>query len=231
MKRRFFCTALAMLAATVIGMGSVQAGTVVMTDSGNIGQFRATNMGVSGGTATVVFDIPNFTSQLNTVNGLFLATPEQTAVPGPVTLLVTSTGPETYNLSLVPSTYEQTIGATPATQAILDFTLTKGVAPDVLPNFFNMSGAITSLVTNSNPNLDFSKFEPGGFQNVTLTATSFQNAASFAGFLATPGAVAVGNGSFSQSAVPEPASAALLGIGLSGIFALQRLFRRSACKA
>jgi hypothetical protein len=203
---------------------SAAGGTIVLSDSGNVGEFRATNMGVSAGTATISFAIPGITSQINTVNGGFVA-PEPIKVNTPLTLLVTPTGPETYSLALSPSEYMTTIGATPGAQAVLGFTMDTGIAPAVLPSFFNLSGRIVAVLDNSNPLYDFGSFATGGTMNITLTATSFTGAADFASFLATPGALAVGNGSFSQ-AVAEPSAAGLLGIGMSLLFAVG-LRRRS----
>jgi hypothetical protein len=217
MKLHLVCPTLALAIAVLVAPGSAHAGLVVLTDSGNVGQFQATNTGVSGGTATIVFSIPNVSAQLNTVNGSFLNPDVPTAVLGEpnITLLVTPTGAETYNVVLVPMTYEQTVGATLATSAVLRFGLQTGVAPTVLSDFFNVSGQITSLEANANPTLDFGAFAKGGSINITFTATSYTDAGSFAQFLATPGATATGNGSFSEAAVPEPASVAMVAIGIA----------------
>jgi len=213
------------LVALAMATASTQAGTVVLNDSGDIGAFMATNLGVNGsGTATIEFDPTNSVSQVSTVNGSFI-TPELSKVNGPITLFVTPTGAETYNLALSPPTYNQTIGATAGAQAILAFNLQTGVAPTVLPQFFNMSGHVTSLVADLNPNLSYSLFKNGGDINITLTATAITGAPTFAAFLRTPGAVAVGNGSFSQAAIPEPGSVILLGTGI-GVVLLGRQLRR-----
>jgi hypothetical protein len=229
MRLTCFVLALALFA------GQAPGGTIVATDSGNIGEFEFTNMGVSGNTATIMASIPGLASQMNTVNGVFV-TPVLATVNTPVTFTVTQTGIGTYSMGLIPSTYITTIGAAAGAQALLAFTLDTGVTPITLPSFFNASGRIVALLANAEPNYDFSLFDTigGGDVNFTFTATSFTSPTgvdSFAQFFDVPGASAVGNGSFSQVATPavsEPLSKALLGIGISGLLALRR-YRRNRC--
>jgi hypothetical protein len=205
----------------------------VITDSGSIGGFTMTNAGISGGTATILITkIPNAQSQMLNVNGTPI-TPEPVSVPeaseAPVTLLVTHTTGDNYSLALMPATYDKAVGGTVGAQAILAFDQTAGSAPSITPKQFNTTGAITSLVSNLNPTYDFSPFgAPGGTINFTFTATTFTGAGvnSFASLFTHAGATATGSGAFSQIAVPEPASMSLLGIGMSGFFALRRFFKR-----
>jgi hypothetical protein len=198
-------------------LGNAQAGTVVTSDSGTIGGVQFDNVGVNGSTAMIVISrVPNLFSFVNTVNGATIA-PVPANIDGPVTLLVTPTIAEHYALSLVPATYVQEVGNVPGAEAKMAFSISAGVAPNSLPNFFNMSGIITSLLENDNPTLDFSKFATGGDINFTFTGATFSTGiTSFAELFATPGSEIVANGSFSQ-AVPEPASGVLLGLGFMGI--------------
>jgi hypothetical protein len=213
--KRFLWAVFALAALAV--PAAAQAGLIVETDSGSIGAFSAMNKGVVAGTATIVFDVPNVSAFMDSVNGGFIP-PEATAVNAPVTMLVKMTSPDVYKVTLVPMTYVQTIGATVGMQAMLDFSLDRGATPNALNNFFNVSGFITSVAANSNPLFDFSNFKNTGTINITFTATTFGGGASdFVSFIATPGATAVGNGSFSEAVVPEPTSVLLMGLGLPAV--------------
>jgi hypothetical protein len=229
MKRRWllFAAALVVMGLAVPG---AQAGAILVDNaSGTIGPYTFTNAGISGGVATIIFSgEPNSQSVINTVNHAGFSPPELTTVDGPVTLLVTKTGAETYSLALSPPTYTETVGTTVGSQAKMTFDVTSGVAPTLLPNFFNASGAITSLLANADPSLDFAKFATGGTINFTFTSSAFGGGAtSFATLFSIKGATAVGTGSFSQAAVPEPTALALMGIGISGVFALRSFLKRA----
>jgi len=217
--RRVF--GLAVIVALTGLLGTAQAASIVVdTASGSVGGLTMTNEGVNGsGTATILItNEPNTQSFLNNVNGLTVA-PDPVAVEGPLTLLVTPTGGGTYSLALSPPNAEVIIGTTPGAQAILAFNQTAGEAPPTLPDFFNMSGHFTSLISNLEPTYDFSHLV-GGNLNFAITGTTFTGTSSFAGLFSTAGTSAsvVASGSFSVSAVPEPASVAMLGTGMGVVF-------------
>jgi hypothetical protein len=217
----YFAASLALVGSTAAPAASV----TVVTDSGNIGQFQFTNSGISGSTATISVSVPSALSTIDTVNGVIVP-PEPVRVTTPFSFTVTPTGGGNYTV-VTPAGLTKTVGATVGQQAILDFTLNQGNTPTVLPNFFNVSGPVPSVVSNSNPNYDFKQFSNGtGRINLTFTATTFTGTDSFAGLFSTVGATAVGNGSFSQQAVPEPASVVILGLGLIGTVAGKTILRR-----
>lgn len=206
--------------ALLLGMvGSAPAAsTLVLQDSGNIGEFSFTNTGIISATATISVSVPSVTATINTVNGLIVP-PEPIKVNTPLTFTVTPIGGGQYNLTLAPGIFK-TVGATVGSQAILGLNLTQGDTPAALPNFFNASGPVTNVTANANPLYDFSSFSNGlGKVNFTFTATSFGGGAtSFATLFSTVGSTAVGNGSFSQIAgVPEPASVAMMGLGMGSV--------------
>jgi hypothetical protein len=228
-RRSVLLTAVSLAVMSLAGSAAHAGRVLVESDSGSIGGFKMTNMGISGGVATIeITGQPNTNSQLNTVNGASVA-PELVTFSGPITLDVKPLPGNLYTLSLVPSTYSKTIGDSTTGTATLDYNVSTGVTIPVLPDFFNASGHVTSLVSNGNSVYDFSPFANGlGTFNVTLTATSFTGTSTFAGLFTNVGATAVGNGSFSQNAIPEPASFALLGIGMTGFLAFRRFLKRTS---
>ena len=215
------------VAMMLFGCSLAVGGTIVASASGTIGGVELVNMGISGSTAMIEVDrVPNLFSFVNTVNGATIIPPDPVTVEGPIVLEVTKVSPEHYSLALVPPTYTEAIGPD-ASQAIMAFTMTAGVAPSSLPHFFNMSGRITSLIVNANPTYDYSRFAASGGINITLTGTTFGGGiSSFDGLFTTLGSTIVANGSFSQAAVPAPPSLILAGIGIPMVLLFCWRFRQ-----
>jgi len=178
-----------------------KADIVVVADSG-------------GGTVDVLgtaagADITNFNTAITEINGAAVSFPLTLD-----TLHITDVG------GVITGTGVKTIGS-PGAQAILDFSITSGI---IFGSHFNMDGVITAVVSNSLPGYDFSALGSGaGLITLAIdkTGTNFANVVNHAG------ASAIHSGFGLQESVPEPASMALLGIGMSGLLAFRRFFKRT----
>jgi len=110
-----------------------------------------------------------------------------------------------------------------ATEAIISFSITSG---DVVGSSLILDGKITAIGTNNLPGFDFTPLLLGA------NAIDINHAGiDFANIVGHAGHSAIGSGlglsQFSPS-VPEPASMALLGIGMTGFLAFRRLFKRTS---
>jgi hypothetical protein len=215
MKRRslFLSLAAGLVSALLVGLSApAQAGIVdVITDSGG------GTVDVDGTAAGA--DITNFNTQLTEINGSSLS---------PNLPLSFTTLHVVFSGGVFSGTGTKTIGSG-SNEAVLTFSITSG---SVSSQFFNLTGVITGVtppgqVTSGSNTYDFSDMFPGGGIVLSMNKTS----GDFAAALNHPGTnvTAAGFGlQQSVAGVPEPASLALLGIGMTGFLAFRRLFKKTS---
>jgi hypothetical protein len=164
--------------------------------------------------------------QLTTINGSAI-TPVAASL-GNTTINVTSTtfqsGVYVYTATLSTNKTFGTGGS--GSEAILAYNVSSGYAQGSASSF---SGDVTGVSSNNLAGYDFSPFNNGG--GVVLT---FNSSGSDIGAIIQSGGViptsGTATGTFSESAsiAPEPSTMAIFGIGLAGLLAVRRYYKRPA---
>jgi hypothetical protein len=216
MLRRSFLLAPAALALLMVG--NARAATLVTSAA-------ATGSGLSftassNGAGQVTFTVTG-TGVVNQVNGgTPPVNPIDAKLDSSIVINFTTSLPSLSLSSTNPSPLTETL-TDPASMATLTYNLTSGTVND--PFTLVLTGQILSAGTTSN--YDYTPLIGGPIQ-LTFNGPTLSTP-NVSSFLATSGATWSGNITFSEAsnAVPEPASMALLGIGLGGVIAASRLRR------
>lgn len=235
-KRSFLMALAAGLLAWSFGATGATAGTILV--NADQGTFNFTLTANGAGNITIVYSNVLLTG-VTPVTG-----PPVTFAPGIESQLHGTGGSESVNvlttvsappltsytfMDVTPGIKDFGIGTDAIQTASLQYQVTTGSA--VNPGFFNLNANVLSVIspfletTATSPTIyDFSPFGAGG----QMTLTYNKVGANFASVIATGGTI-TGTGGFTEqaSSAPEPASFALLGIGMAGFFAFRRYMKRS----
>lgn len=225
MSRRAFSVAFVAAIALAVGsLGSATAATIqAHSNAGWLGTFSLVNDG--GDNLTLTFTNPT-DQELDLINGSPVSI--GAAFSTPIVFTATPTaGTRDFNIVSGVETNTFSSGSGAVDQS---FVLDSGQAGDANnEDGLILTGVITdganSILTVGDDSYDFSPLL-GGVVTFALTGANYANASSMFDVMTTSGASVTGTAVFSQAAIPEPTSVALLGIGLGGLIAFRRRFAK-----
>jgi len=212
------------LLACSLGATSARAGTVMVTEDEGTFNFTLTV------TTPDVLTISYSGALLTKINEVLIPTGSIASTFAPKTVTITSTATfgafTAYTAAETGANKSYGTGLGAISTATLTNTVSTGTA---VQGFLNLNGAITGVpaalleTTATAPTVyDFSPFSSGG----SIALTYNKVGADFASVIAHGGTI-TGTGGFTEVAVPEPGSMALLGIGMAGFLAFRRYLKRT----
>jgi hypothetical protein len=200
MNRRFSFLAVAMAAVAALALSAPAHAGMVYSDSGcGSADVHGTTTGATVNTAAYTTDV------ISSINGNAISP----TLALDVTMTLTGSGG-----IITGGTGSKDIDGTTIT-----FTITDGLYAG---HFIELNGTL-GTVSGSTPGYDFTPLA-GGAISISFSDTTV----NFSNIIHHNNTSAIGTGiELQQSTVPEPASIAMLGIGMTGLLAIRRLFRRA----